>query len=103
MIKVSIFYQNLPGARFDFEYYRTRHFPLVLELLRPHGAERFEIDRGVASGDGSAPEFLAIGHLLLKDLPGFQAGMQQHGARIVADIANYTTIQPTLQISDIIL
>ena len=29
MIKVSVMYPNLPGARFDHEYYRDKHMPLV--------------------------------------------------------------------------
>jgi hypothetical protein len=30
MIKVSVMYPNTPGARFDHDYYRTKHMPLVL-------------------------------------------------------------------------
>ena len=29
MIKVSVMYPNTPGARFDHEYYRDQHLPLV--------------------------------------------------------------------------
>ena len=29
MIKVSVMYPNTPGARFDHEYYRDKHMPLV--------------------------------------------------------------------------
>ena len=29
MIKVSVMYPNTPGARFDHEYYRGKHMPLV--------------------------------------------------------------------------
>lgn len=29
IIKVSVMYPNTPGARFDHEYYRDKHMPLV--------------------------------------------------------------------------
>jgi hypothetical protein len=34
-------------------------------------------------------------------LDGFQKGMGQHGKEILADIPNYTNIQPQMQISEI--
>ena len=33
MIKVSVLYPNKPGARFDHEYYRSRHMPLLKERM----------------------------------------------------------------------
>ena len=29
MIKVSVMYANAPGERFDHDYYRDKHMPLV--------------------------------------------------------------------------
>ena len=29
MIKVSVMYPNRPGARFDHDYYRDKHLPLI--------------------------------------------------------------------------
>jgi uncharacterized protein (TIGR02118 family) len=29
MIKVSVMYPNTPGARFNHEYYREKHMPLL--------------------------------------------------------------------------
>ena len=29
MIKVNVMYPNTPGARFNYEYYRDKHMPLV--------------------------------------------------------------------------
>ena len=39
MIKVSVMYPNTPGARFDHEYYRDKHMPLV--KARMEGACKF--------------------------------------------------------------
>jgi hypothetical protein len=29
MIKVSVMYPNSPGVRFDHDYYREKHLPLI--------------------------------------------------------------------------
>lgn len=97
-----VFYPNKPGATFDFSYYVQRHFPMVLEKLKPFGAERFEIERGVANEEGGPPPYLAIGRLFLRDVAGFQRGMEAHGAEILADIPRYTNIEPTVQIAEVL-
>ena len=33
MIKVSIFYPNTPGCRFDMDYYCNKHMPMVHEKM----------------------------------------------------------------------
>ena len=33
MIKVSVMYPFAPGARFDHDYYRDTHMPLLLSLI----------------------------------------------------------------------
>src|SRR6184192_1284407 len=48
MIKVSVMYPNTPGARFNHEYYRDKHMPLVKARMGesfqagfgPHAQER---------------------------------------------------------------
>jgi uncharacterized protein (TIGR02118 family) len=102
MIRASAFYSNKEGAKFDFDYYRDRHFPMVLELLRPFGAIRFEIERGVGMSDGRPPKFIAIGSLYIDSLDGLSRGMAVHGEQISADVKNYTDLSPTLQFSEIV-
>jgi uncharacterized protein (TIGR02118 family) len=103
MHRVSALYANSDGARFDFEYYRHMHFPMVLELLKPFGALRFEIDRGLASPDGSKPPFVAAGHLIVASAELLGQGLAMHGARMAADVTNFTDIVAQLQVSEIIL
>ena len=33
MIKVSIYFPNMPGSRFDVDYYTNVHMPLVMKSL----------------------------------------------------------------------
>ena len=103
MVRISVLYPNETGKKFDHDYYINRHMKLVRDRLTSFGLVRTEVDKGVAGGaPGAAAPFVAIGHVYFSALEGFQKGMGQHGKEIMADIANYTTIQPQIQISEIV-
>jgi uncharacterized protein (TIGR02118 family) len=101
MIKVSVFYPNEEGKKFDMEYYLKKHMPMVNE--KSAGAcRRMEIDQGLAGGaPGSPPAYAAIGHLYFDSVEAFQTAIMPHMGEIAADIPNYTNIQPLIQISDL--
>ncbi len=102
MIKVSVFYPNAPGATFDMAYYTSKHLPLVQR--RVGTCKGVSAERGLAGGaPGSAPTYIAIGHLLFDSVESFQSGFNPHAAEILADVPNYTNTQPVIQISDISL
>ena len=66
MIRIAVMYPRRGvGAsgeepRFDLDYYRDRHLPLVKEKLSPLS---IEIDVGVTDIEGAPPPFIAIGYL----------------------------------------
>ena len=96
-------YPNRAGARFDEEYYMTKHMPMVGEKLSAYGLTGWSIDKGLAGGaPGSAPKHLFQAHLHFKDLAGFQAGMAAVGAPVMADVPNYTDIQPDVQVYQVL-
>ncbi len=102
MIRAIAFYTNRAGARFDFDYYKQKHFPMVMDRLTPFGALRFEVERGLAMSDGTAVEFIATGTIWFNDMDGLQRGLAAHGAEILGDAANYTDLTPRIQIGVIL-
>jgi len=101
MIKVSVLYPNAPGARFDMNYYLSRHMPLVRERCAPacHG---IAVEGGVSGGEpGSPAPYIAAGHLTFDSVAAFQKAFAPHAAEILGDIPNYTNIQPVIQIAEI--
>jgi uncharacterized protein (TIGR02118 family) len=101
MIRVSGYYPNTPGAKFDHEYYANKHAPMVLELL---GASvvRAEIDKGLAGASPDVPApYVAVGHLIFNSLEDFQQSFGAHGDEVMSDVPNYTDIEPIIQISEI--
>jgi uncharacterized protein (TIGR02118 family) len=94
MIRVSVFYPSAEGATFDHDYYREKHVPLAVRTWSPVGVE---IDKGI---DG--PNVAAV-HLTFDSLDALQQAMAAEGtADVLADVANYTTIAPVLQTSEIV-
>lgn len=102
MIKVSVFYPNSPGARFDMAYYTTKHMPMVKRLVS--SCQGIAAEQGLGGGTpGSAPTYIAIGHLLFDSVEVFQRDFPPHAEQILGDIPNYTNTQPVIQISQVTL
>jgi uncharacterized protein (TIGR02118 family) len=102
MIKVIVSYPNQAGARFDLDYYLTKHMPLVAEKLG--GALKgWSAEQGIGAGaPGAAPEFMIQAALTFESLEAFQGAMAMSGAAIMSDIKNYTDIQPHIQVNKIL-
>jgi uncharacterized protein (TIGR02118 family) len=102
MIRVSVYYPNKAGAKFDHTYYTQKHAPMVIQRLKPFGLVRVEIDKGLAGGAPNAPApNVAVGYMVFNKLEDFQKGLAAHSKEIMGDIPNYTNIEPVIQISEI--
>ncbi len=103
MIRVSILYPNLPGKKFDLDYYTGKHMSLVHQRLDPFGLVRTEVDKGVGTAEPGAPApFIAVGHLIFNSMEDFQKAFAAHAPELMADIPNYTDIQMQVQVSEIV-
>jgi len=99
MVKVSVFYPNGPGAKFDMNYYLKLHMPMVQQKLGT-ALKGLSVEEGLGGmPPGSPAPYLAGCDLLFDSVDEFGAAFTQHGAAIQADIPNYTNTQPTIQIS----
>jgi len=104
MIRVIVSYPNKPGARFDEDYYLNKHCPMVSRKLTPHGMTGFAVDRGIGGlMPGTPAEYMMQAHILFSSVEGLQAGMAAEGASILADIPNYTDLQPQIQVNQVVL
>jgi uncharacterized protein (TIGR02118 family) len=94
MIRLSVFYPSTEGASFDHDYYRNKHVPLAVKTWGLDGAE---IDKGI---DGP---YVAAVHFKFDSPEALAAAMGgPNTGEILADVANYTTIAPVLQTSEIV-
>ena len=95
MFRVSILYPTTEGASFDHDYYLKSHIPMVADRLGAN-CTSWGVDKVL---DGP---YVAIGYLVVDDLTAFQTSMAEHGAEIIGDVANYTTIAPQLVVSQLV-
>jgi uncharacterized protein (TIGR02118 family) len=94
MIRLSVLYPRTDGATFDHDYYRDHHVPLAVSTWGLDGAQ---IDKGL---DGP---YEAAVHFTFESVEAIGAAMSVPGtADVMADVANYTTITPVMQTSEIV-
>ncbi len=103
MIKISVMYPNNAGARFDHDYYRDVHMPLVKSKMGDT-CKFYTVDKGLGGGaPGTPPLYVGMCHIHCESVEAFEKGFGPHAAEIMADIPNYTDLTPTLQISEVIV
>jgi len=94
MIRLSVLYPTTEGATFDHDYYRDHHVPLACKAWGLDGAD---IDKGVTG------PYVAAVHFRFASVEAMQQAMGAEGTtEVIGDVANYTTIVPVQQISEIV-
>jgi uncharacterized protein (TIGR02118 family) len=103
MIKVSVMYPHTPGARFDHDYYRDSHMPMVQQLMGD-ACKSYTVDKGLGGGaPGAPPVYVGMCHMYCDSLAAFQGAFGPHAKKIMADVANYTDLQPVMQNSEVVV
>ena len=102
MYKVCVMYPNQKDARFDFNYYQTKHMDLVKKHLQPFGLIKTGVDKGISGGGDQPAPYICIGNLYFESRDGYDRGISQAGAILRGDISNFTDVTPVRQISEIL-
>ena len=105
MIRVTVLFPKTSDSHFDMEYYLSKHVPMTKAKFQGLGLTvEAEVDEGLGSiTPGEPAPYAAIGYLLFENLEDLQKGLATHGAEILADIPNFTNVQPQIQIGSIVL
>ena len=103
MIKVSVVYPNGEGKTFNMDYYTTKHLPAV-SLLLGDALKGATVEKGLGGGaPGSIAPYAAMGNMYFNTIEEFQKAFGPNAEKIMADIPNFTNIEPVIQISEVIL
>ncbi len=101
MIKISVLYPYEEGKKFDIDYYCNVHIPMVQEKLGD-ACRAVGVESGLAGPEpNSPPIYVAMGHLYFDSVEAFMEAYGPNAKEIQDDIANYTDIKPTKQISEV--
>jgi len=103
VFNIASIYPQQVGGHFDFDYYLNQHMPLSITYLS--GAKGFRgvsVERGIelAAFNIESP-YVAMCHYYFDSVEDFMAAFTPHAEELQADIANYTNIQPILQINQV--
>lgn len=96
MIRFSVYYPKTEGASFDHDYYRDSHVPLAMSTWGL-AADQVVIEKGIDGPYEAAVHFTFDS----PDALGAALGSEGTGA-VMADVANYTTIQAVVQTSEVV-
>ncbi|WP_151672936.1 EthD family reductase [Patiriisocius marinus] len=103
MIKVSVMYPNSDNVKFDTDYYKNKHLPMVSQLVGD-ALKGIELDLGVASRvPGELAPYVAIAHLKFDSIESFKTSFRPHAQTFADDVKNYSNVQGELQISELII
>jgi uncharacterized protein (TIGR02118 family) len=101
MIKVSVLYPNGDGKTFDMDYYCDKHVPMVAGLLGD-SVKGATVEKGLGGGAPDAPApYLAMGNLYFDTIQAFENSFGPNADKIMADLPNFTNIEPVIQVSEV--
>lgn len=95
MITVSILYPQADGTTFDMDYYTNTHMPMLAKHLG-------EACQGWGVADVMGNDYHAMAWAVVTSADAFQATMQEHGAEIIGDVANYTNTAPVMLMGEVV-
>lgn len=101
MIRVSVMYPATEGAAFDHDYYASKHIPMLRDKLGD-ALKEVAVDRGVGDGMGGPAPFVAAAHMVFESAEAFQGALMPVAGDVLGDVPNYTSIQPVMQLSEIV-
>ncbi|RLD23787.1 MAG: EthD family reductase [Bacteroidetes bacterium] len=102
-IKVSVLYPSGDGKTFDMDYYCNTHVPMVGRLLGDSviGAT---VEKGLGGvAPGSAAPHVAMGNLYFNTMETFENSFGPNAEEIMADLPNFTNIEPMIQVSEVMI
>ncbi len=102
MITVTVSYPNIEGGKFDQAYYMQSHMRKVASLIGPD-LLGVTVEQGISGVPSGAPApYCMIARLEFVSMAGFESYFAANGEALLADIPNYTNIQPVIQISQVL-
>lgn len=96
LIKVSVIYPSKEGANFDMDYYLNKHIPMVSGFLGD-AVKGASVEKGL-----EGQPYMAIACLYFESISSFEASFGPHAEKTMADVPNYTNIEPVIQISEVV-
>ena len=94
MIRVMALYPKGENTNFNMEYWQTKHMPMLTEMWP---GVRWEAD----ACNADSP-YYAVAHMMFDSMDAMGAALGgPNTGTVMADVANYTNVQPVMSINEI--
>ena len=103
MFNISSLYPKKEGYRFDLDYYLNIHMPMSIERLsKAKGFKGVSVEIGVdIENPPMTSPYVAMCHYYFESIEDFMSAFMPHAGELQGDIANYTNIEPIIQINEV--
>lgn len=103
MFNISSIYPKKDDATFDFDYYLNKHMPMSIDLLsNAKGFKGISVERGIDIEEPKIESsYIAMCHYYFETIEDFLAAFGPNAETLQGDIANYTNIEPIIQINEV--
>jgi uncharacterized protein (TIGR02118 family) len=102
MIKVSVMYPNKPGVRFDHDYYRDKHLPLIKSRMGA-ALQYYAVDKELTAAADAPAAYVAMCHLLCDSVEAYQSAFGPYAKETPGTSATSPTRRPFKQISEVVI
>ena len=102
MIRMSVIYSHQEDGQFDFDYYLTKHMPLVESLYSELGMQSWQVDRGASLSSKPPSNIVACAYLFFDSIDALKLALKSKGGDVMKDVQNFTNIEPNVYFSEVI-
>ena len=102
MVRVSVMYPKKEDGKFDFDYYLKSHIPMAQKLVGA-AMKKVEVYKGVGAPGGAPEAYVCVASLFFDSVESFGAAFGPVAEKVMADVVNYTNLQPVVQIEQQLL
>jgi len=93
---LTILYTNGDDVRWDVDYYRKNHMPLIMRLYGAKAISRFELRKGDAGqAPGTKPTFIGTVNIYINEQSAFDAAGKEHGPTLIKDVPHFSSVMPS--------
>ncbi|MEI9964759.1 MAG: EthD family reductase [Caulobacteraceae bacterium] len=99
---ITILYPSKDNEDFNFEFYKTRHAPLMKDILGD-ACDKIEVRRGTDVQFGVPPLYVATITLWISDWAKYEERMAKRSQEMIDEVPMFTKAMPQVQIDEVLL
>jgi len=97
---ITILYPAKDNEGFDFEFYKTRHAPLIKDIMGD-SCHKIELRRGTDIQTGVAPTYVATITIWVSDWAKYEERVAKRQQEMIDELPHFTKQMPVVQIDEI--